>query len=412
MITVDNWLLSDNISNCYANFWSEGEMIKNFRRIVIWAALFLIILLIFLSVYGAFLGSERAKEFFNSLPLSIYWLVLTILIISGLAVFHRLVCIPGLMLMHSGCIFILIGSLWASQAGHKLSKQIFGIGKIPSGTMTILKGQSQNLVTLENCDQIKELPFHIELKDFRLEYYKPEYLYVQALSGQRWKFPVETGTEFHLGDDFGTITILRTFENFKIIIDEDKRKVIDSPQPGCNPALHVQLKFPDGSVKESYVFERFPHHTPVLSCESKNGGDRLILNYRRIIQDYISDVKVVQNGNVLTEKSIEVNRPLHFGGYHFYQSGYGLALPASAERFAGTSRQDEHSYDDQAGEYSVLMVCSDSGLNLVYTGYLLLVCGAFWHFWLRHIFKASNKTSLRGPELVEGPWQSIPFVKA
>jgi len=353
---------------------------KNFRRIVIWAALLLIILLIFLSIYGAFLGSERAKEFFNSLPITICWLVLTILLVTGLAVFHRLVCVPGLLLLHSGCIFVLIGSMWASQAGHKLRKQVFGIDKIPSGTMTIFKGQSQNLVTLENSNQIKQLPFDIELKDFRLEYYKPEYLYVQANTGQSWKFPVETGTEFHLGDDFGTITILRTFENFKIIIDEDKRIVSDSPQPGCNPALQVQLRFPDGTVKEKYVFERFPGHA--------YPDDKFILNYRRIIKDYISVLKITSNGQILAEKSIEVNHPLQFGGYHFYQ----------------------HSYDDQAGEYSVLMVCSDSGLNLVYIGYVLLVCGAFWHFWLRHIFKASNKTSLRG--LRSRPWQSIPFVKA
>ncbi len=353
---------------------------KNFRRIVIWAALILIILLIFLSIYGAFLGSERAKGFFNSLPLSIYWLVLTLLLVTGLAVFHRLVCVPGLLLMHSGCIFVLVGFMWGSQAGHKLQKQVFGIDKIPSGTMTILKGQSQNLVTLENSSRIKELPFHIELKDFRLEHYKPAHLYVQALTGQSWKFPVETGTEFHLGDDFGTITILRTFENFKIIIDEDNRTAIDSPEPGYNAALQVQFRFPDGSVKESYVFERFPGHA--------HPDDKFILNYRRIIRDYISDLKIISNGQTLAEKSIEVNHPLHFGGYHFYQ----------------------HSYDDKAGEYSVLLVCSDSGLNLIYAGYLLLGCGAFWHFWLRHIFKASNKTSLRG--LRSRPWQSIPFVKA
>jgi len=351
---------------------------KNFRRIVIWAALVIIILLIFLSVYGAFLGPERAKDFFNSLPLSIYWVVLAILLVTGLAVFHRLVRVPGLLLMHLGCIFVLIGSIWASQAGHRLQKQVFGIDKIPFGYMKIYQGQSQNLVILENRGQIKKLPFHIELKEFRLEYYKPGYLYVHSITGQSWKFPVETGTEFHLGDDFGSITILRTFENFKIIIDEDKRIVTDSPQPGYNPALQVQLKSPDGSVKESYVFERFPRHT--------HPEDRFILNYRRIIKDYISDLKITGIGQILAEKSIEVNHPLHFGGYHFYQ----------------------HYYDDQAGRYTVLMVCSDSGLNLVYTGYLLLICGAFWHFWLRHIFKASNKTSLRG--LRSRPWQSIPFV--
>jgi len=330
---------------------------KNFRSIVIRAALFLIILLTVLSIYGAFLGPERAKEFFNSPPLSIYWASLTILLAIGLAAFPRLVRVPGLLLMHSGCILVLVGSMWGSQAGHKFQKQICGIDKIPSGYMTIFEGQSQNLVTLENSNQMKKLPFHIELRDFRLEHYKPEYLYAQALSGQSWEFPVETGTEFNLGEDFGTVTILRTFENFKITIDEDKRTIIDSSGSGYNPALQVRLKFPDGTVKERYVFERYPGHI--------RPEDKFILNYRRAVKDYISDLKIIKDDDTIAEKSIEVNHPLHFGGYHFYQN----------------------SYDAEAGQYTVLMVSSDSGLNLVYTGYLMLGCGAFWHFWLRHPLK-------------------------
>lgn len=332
---------------------------KNFRRIVIRAALVLIILLIFLSIYGAFLGSERAKEFFNSPLLSIFWAALTILLAVGLVVFRRLVRVPGLLMMHLGCIFILLGSMWGSRAGHRLQKQICGVDKVLSGYMTIFEGQSQNLVILENSEKIKQLPFNIELKDFRLEYYKPEYLYVHALSGQSWKFPVEEGTEFNLGEEFGTITILRTFDNFKIIIDKDKRKrtIIDSPRPGYNPALQIRLKSPDGTIKERYVFERFTGHI--------RPEDKLALNYHRTIKDYISDLKITKDGHILAEKTIEVNHPLHFGGYHFYQN----------------------SYDADAGRYTVLMVSSDSGLNLVYTGYLMLGCGAFWHFWLRHLFK-------------------------
>ncbi len=34
------------------------------------------------------------------------------------------------------------------------------------------------------------------------------------------------------------------------------------------------------------------------------------------------------------------------------------------------------------------MVVSDSGLNLVYGGYLMLVGGVFWHFWARRIVMA------------------------
>jgi cytochrome c biogenesis protein ResB len=159
--------------------------------------------------------------------------------------------------MHSGCIIILAGALWGSGMSLKIRNQLFGTDKIQKGRMIIFEGDAENRVKLEESDQIKELPFHIKLKDFRIEFYKP------------------------------------------------------------------------GAVR-----------------------------------DYISDVQVVKDGNVVAEKSIEVNHPLHFDGYHFYQS----------------------SFDTEGLKYTVLSVVSDTGLNVVYAGYLALGIGVFWHFWLRHIF--------------------------
>jgi len=335
-----------------------------------WIALVLIILLIFLSIYGAFLGSQRAKNFFNSLPLSVYWLALAAVLTTGLTAFRRLVRIPGLLLMHIGCILILTGSMWASAAGHKLQKQLFGIDKIPTGTMTIYEGYRENHVTLQNGKQSK-LPFSIGLKDFQLEYYQPEYLQIQTSQGQGWNVPVKTSEEFPLGDDFGTVTIIRTFENFKMIIDGDKQTIIDAPPPGSNPALEVQIKDADGTVTTRYVFERFPGHI--------HPEDKFLMSYHRVISDYISKLQVIKDGKVVAEKSIEVNHPLHFGGYHFYQ----------------------HAYDAKAGQYSIFMVVSDTGLSLVYAGYLMLGIGVFWRFRLRgfrfwHLFtKRSQDTYLQ-----------------
>ena len=42
-----------------------------FKRAVLWTALIAIVLLACLSVYGAFIGDERAQAFFNSLPLAV-----------------------------------------------------------------------------------------------------------------------------------------------------------------------------------------------------------------------------------------------------------------------------------------------------------------------------------------------------
>ncbi len=329
---------------------------NRFRRIVLWAALTLIILLIFLSIYGAFIGAERAKAFFNSLPLSICWIALILLLITGIWVFSRLIHIPGLLFMHAGCVLILTGAVCSSQAGHKLQSKLFGIDKIPSGQMIIFEGASENRVALEGDDQVRELPFYAKLKDFRIEYYKPEYLYIQNREGKNWKIPVQINTEFSLGDDIGTVRIVTKFENFKIKIEGDERVFYDDPQPGLNPALEVEIKSPDGQVTARYVFERFPGHI--------HPGDNFLLSYQRVISEYISELQIIRDDEVVAEKNIEVNHPLHFGGYHFYQADY----------------------DNKAGQYTILMVISDTGITIVYAGYLMLCVGVFWHFWIKHLF--------------------------
>ncbi len=336
---------------------------NRFRRSILWAALALILLLIFLSIYGAFLGAERAKKFFNSLPLAVYWIALTVLLIVGIIIFRRLVRMPALLLVHFGCILILAGSIWGSQAGHKLQKRLLGIDKIPTGQMLIYEGQHENRVVLEDANQIGELPFYVRLKDFRVEYYKPDHLQIQSWQGKSWKIPVEIGKEILLGEDVGTIKVARKFESFKIKVEDGKNLPFDDPNSAANPALEVEIKSPDGKAATRYVFERFPGHT--------RPEDKLHLRYQRIISDYISELQIIRNNEVVVEKGIEVNHPLHFGGYHFYQ----------------------HSYDADAGKYTVLMVVSDTGLNFVYAGYLILCIGAIWHFWLKHIIRALGTKS-------------------
>ena len=319
-----------------------------------WTTMVLIALLFCLSVYGAFLGPKRAKEFFNSIPLAVFWLLYIIILIAGIGLFRRLLRVPALLLIHAGCIFILAGALWSSTGGHELRQKLLGIDKIPSGYMQIYEGHSDNHVKLKD-EQIRELPFSISLKDFRMEYYKPEYLYIQSRKGNYWKCPVEVGAEYFLSSVYGTIKILRVFENFKIPMEGKNRIAIDDPGPGSNPALGIQINSPNGQVTTRYVFERLPGHM--------HPGDELLFSYQRVVSEYISELQVVRDGRVVAEKDIQVNHPLHYSGYHFYQ-------------------QD---YDHQAGHYTILEVTSDSGLTSVYAGYLMLCIGLCWHFWINKL---------------------------
>ena len=328
---------------------------KRLRRSLLWAALVLIWLLIALSIYGAFIGAERAQRFFNSIPLAFYWLALLLLLIAGISIFHRLLHIRGLFLIHLGCILVLAGAMWGSQAGLKIQNALFGTDTVRAGQMVIYEGSSEKSVVLED-NSTKQLPFEIKLVDFRLAYYEPGQLLIQTREGVGFKIPAETGMKCSLGPDLGSVEIVRQFENFKIVFEGDNRIATDDPNGKPNPALGLRLIKPDGSETTKYVFERFSGH---LRPE-----DTLIFSYRRVIRDFISDIEVIKDNKGVARKSIEVNKPLHFGGYLFYQQGY----------------------DDEAGQYTVLRVTTDTGLIPVYLGYILLCAGAFWHLWLRHFF--------------------------
>jgi len=241
-----------------------------------WMVLAVIGLLTALSVLGAFCGAQKAKLIFNSIPLGVYWYGLAVLLVAGMVEFPRLLHKPRLFMIHAGCLLVLAGSMWGSEAGHRLGERLFGIRKIPNGYMLISEGNSEKHVMTEDFRQrLGELPFSIKLKDFRLEYYET---------------------------------------------DEE-------------------------------------------------------LVPRLLIRDYFSDVVVIKDGKEVTSKTIEVNHPLHYGGYHFYQ----------------------HSYDSQAGKYTILSVTSDSGLYAVYGGYWLLCLGVLWQFWFRHIigYIKSRKPEMR-----------------
>jgi hypothetical protein len=93
------------------------------------------------------------------------------------------------------------------------------------------------------------------------------------------------------------------------------------------------------------------------------GGD--VKGQQPTIRDYFSDIVIIDDGKESAVKTIEVNHPLHYRGYHFYQ----------------------YSYDWQSHQFSVLQAVSDSGLYVVYAGYWLLCIGVIWQLWLRHIAK-------------------------
>ena len=344
---------------------------SRFRRAVLWAALIAVILLTLLSIYGAFIGADRAQAFFNSLPLAIYWFALTALLIVAIAIFRRLLQIPALLLMHLGCVLILLGGMWGSKAGHVMQRQLFGIDKIPRSQLQMKIGdQTPNShVVIEDGNSVGELPFAVRLKDFRMEYYEPGEIIIRNHTGRVLRLPAKPGAQVSL-DKLGKITVQKAFENFKLRAEGDKQVPYDAPG-GLNPAVQVMVERPDGSATAGYVFEYFaPIFTEAIGFD---------LTYQRAIKDYISEVEIVVDGKTAAAKAIEVNHPLHYGGYHLYQ--YSL---------------------DERGEYTVLQAVSDSGLNLVYGGYVMLIAGVFWQFWGRRTLIAIKSRRMIAPQAEHG----------
>ncbi len=98
--------------------------------------------------------------------------------------------------------------------------------------------------------------------------------------------------------------------------------------------LHFKLRLDDFSIK---------HYS----------GD-----FSSAIKTYKSKVKVLDKDQVVTAKTIEVNNPLRYKGYTFYQYGY----------------------DHRDLRYTVLQVVKDPGVPSVYVGFVLLMLGLTFTF--------------------------------
>lgn len=351
------------------------------RTIINWSVLLLILLLILFSIYGAFIGANRAQAFFNSAPLIIYWISFMALLILGFIFLKRLLKSPPLLLIHLGCILVLLGAMWGSKAGHQIQQRIFNIHKLQTGNMIVYEGMSENRVLCKNTylnfavieKQLKffgndkastpvddndarlfTLPFQIKLNDFRIEYYQQPRLLVSDTKGNQTLLEdLKAGAKYQLGDK-AQLTIEEIFSNLKVRKMNGKMQVYDDSGSGSNPAVKIIILSKDGTKEEIVTFANYPGH---MGSSEKYSVQYAVSG---MIKDYFSDVQVIDKGKVVKEKSIQVNDPLYYKGYHIYQQNY----------------------DQNEEKYSVLSISSDSGLYLVYAGYLMLIIGITWLMWI------------------------------
>jgi len=94
-----------------------------------------------------------------------------------------------------------------------------------------------------------------------------------------------------------------------------------------------------------------------------HGRLRLLLDREYPIDQFISHVRVVENGQTVLNKTVQMNDPLKYRGYTFYQSSYDVEA-------------------DAASRYTVLSAKRDPGVGLIYLGFAMLTLGLVIVFYV------------------------------
>ncbi len=252
----------------------------------------------------------------------------------------------GTVTVHLSVIVILAGATIGAIFGNK-------------GFMKIYEGESQDTFYMRDDKPVK-LGFTVHLDDFNIDWYEPPHvvIFAQLHDGSVKTFKFKGfGEEMAVKEIDSSIKLLRYVPDFSI--DTATHEVISKTEEPNNPAVEIVFKGP-GQESKLWLFERFP------GFGQENIPVKLI--YRQAqgrARDYKSALRIIDEGRDILKKTIEVNHPLTYKGYAFYQS----------------------SYDPQDSSWSGLQVAKDPGIPVVYTGFALLIAGLSFIYFVKPYLK-------------------------
>ena len=123
-----------------------------------------------------------------------------------------------------------------------------------------------------------------------------------------------------------------------------------------NPVVEVELQ--SGNEKKIMLLpaldsksEPLPDGKTYLAFEAKPDD----------VKAYRSALSVIEGGKAVAAKTVAVNDPLVYKGYHFYQSNFRKEDPS----------------------YSGLLVVKDPGLGLIWAGFIMISVGVIYSSYLR-----------------------------
>lgn len=75
-------------------------------KTVTWLGPILIMLLACLCLISGFIGAQKSRMLFNSIPLGVYFFIFTVILLTGIISIFRPVRKGGVLLIHLGCVLV------------------------------------------------------------------------------------------------------------------------------------------------------------------------------------------------------------------------------------------------------------------------------------------------------------------
>lgn len=369
------------------------------RTVLLGATLVVTAGLTVLSIVGSFIGPERARTAVNG-PLVWLWIFLAAFLMAGIVWSANILRRWASLCMHSGVVLVLIGSMYNSPAGHAMAGRIMGAAKPAHGYMQIVKGHSSGVLFDEDGKPIAQLPFDLQLKDFSVEYYPsvegPWQLWAVWPDDQvqlAWK----AGQDVAIGTTGVTLRVEEYLPHAKPTYAQpatttaagrtasQAERLIgaEADAPGGLPAMRFSVARKDGGHGRAWLVAVPDKPMAAIGLEDLLGPGAgsdvgiYLVKPDAPVRSYRSDIEVVEGDKVMKTASVEVNHPLHYGGYDFTQN----------------------SYDMQGGRYTILAATSDTGLWVVYAGMAMVGLGAAGSCWLMPAIAYFRR---KGPPAGEG----------
>jgi len=337
----------------------------SFKQTKIWKffstvklAIWLLSIIAFFSLVGTFIPQSTVySSWWFVLLLVLFSLNLTVCLLNRFSLRHRTL---GSFLAHSSILIILSGALIGILFGQK---DYLKIGKGQEVDSFICRGEKVSLgfsirlndfIYNENIDPKEKLLVYKRIKSEKGVCDMPDALGGKKTQGLLAQMPVNLGIEQVIGNTGYKIKAIRYVSDF--VMDTSTKVVSSRSARPDNPAIEVELKDPKGGIKNIWVFARFPD-----MHQQASGDFQILYNWApRRPKDFISKVTILKAGKEILSRDIQVNAPLNFAGYNFFQS----------------------SYDSQDLSWTGLQVVKDPGVPVIYSGFVLLILGLVMIFYV------------------------------